>query len=36
MDLNERQRKVVNRLLDAGWEGFEGGMTTRKYAPSPK
>jgi Fic family protein len=29
--LNERQRKVLNRLLDAGREGFEGGMTTRKY-----
>lgn len=29
--LNERQRKVVNRLLDAGPEGFEGGLTTRKY-----
>jgi len=29
--LNERQLKVVNRLLDAGPGGFEGGMTTRKY-----
>ncbi|KLD77571.1 Fic family protein [Xanthomonas hyacinthi] len=29
--LNERQRKVLNRLLDAGPDGFEGGMTTRKY-----
>jgi len=29
--LNERQRKVLNRLLDAGPGGFEGGMTTRKY-----
>jgi Fic family protein len=29
--LNERQRKVVNRLLDAGPGGFEGGLTTRKY-----
>jgi len=33
--LSERQRKVVNRLLDAGTEatggGFEGGLTTRKY-----
>lgn len=28
--LNERQRKVLNRLLDVGPEGFEGGMTTRK------
>jgi Fic family protein len=30
-DLNERQRKVLNRMLDAGREGFEGGMNTRKY-----
>lgn len=30
-DLNERQRKVLNRLLDAGPEGFVGGMNTRKY-----
>jgi len=29
--INERQRKVLNRLLDAGPDGFEGGMTTRKY-----
>lgn len=30
-ELNERQRKVMNRLLDAGPEGFKGGMNTRKY-----
>lgn len=30
-DVNERQRKVLNRLLDAGPGGFEGGLTTRKY-----
>ncbi len=29
-NINERQRKVLNRLLDAG-EAFEGGLTTRKY-----
>lgn len=29
---SDRQRKVVNRLLEAGSDGFEGGMTTRKYA----
>ncbi len=29
--LNERQIKVLNKLLDAGPDGFEGGMTTRKY-----
>lgn len=30
--LSERQRKVINRLLDAGPGRFEGGLTTRKYA----
>jgi Fic family protein len=30
-DLNERQRKVINRLLDAGPQGFAGGINTRKY-----
>jgi len=29
--MNDRQRKVVNRLLDAGKEGFQGGLSTRKY-----
>lgn len=29
--LNERQRKVLNRLLEAGREGLEGGINTRKY-----
>lgn len=29
--LNERQRKVINLLLDAGPGGFEGGMSTKKY-----
>jgi len=29
--ISERQRKVVNRLLDTGPCGFEGGLTTRKY-----
>jgi Fic family protein len=29
--LSERQRKVINRLIDAGQGGFEGGLTTRKY-----
>lgn len=29
--VNERQRKVLNALLDAGPGGFEGGMSTRKY-----
>ena len=26
--MNERQRKVINRL----WDGFEGKLTTQKYA----
>ncbi|MHB1098549.1 MAG: Fic family protein [Burkholderiales bacterium] len=29
--LNARQRKALNRLLDAGPGGFEGGLNTRKY-----
>lgn len=31
LDLNARQRKAVNALLDRGPGGFEGGMNTRKY-----
>ena len=27
----ERQRKVLNRLLDAGPGQFEGGLNARKY-----
>jgi Fic family protein len=34
--LNERQRKVINRLLDAGSGGFEGGLTTRWYVSVAK
>jgi len=30
-DLNSRQVKAVNRLLEAGPQGFEGGLTNRKY-----
>ena len=29
--INDRQRKVINVLLDAGPGGFAGGMNTRKY-----
>ncbi|MEE2566303.1 Fic family protein [Hyphobacterium marinum] len=29
--LNERQAKVVRRMLDEGFDGFEGGMSARKY-----
>lgn len=32
IQLSEHQRKVVNRLLDAGPGGFQGGLTTRKFA----
>ena len=31
-DLNSRQRKALNALLDAGPGGFVGGMTNKKYA----
>lgn len=31
-ELNERQRKALTRMLEAGPEGFKGGMTNRKYA----
>ena len=34
--LNERQHKVMNRLLDAGNDGFEGGINTRKYMSMTK
>ncbi len=29
--LNARQIKVLNKLLDAGEDGFEGGLSTKKY-----
>jgi Fic family protein len=29
---NELQRKALNALLDAGPDGFVGGMTNKKYA----
>jgi Fic family protein len=31
-NVKKRQSKVLNRLLDAGPGGFEGGLTNRKYA----
>ena len=34
--INERQRKIVNRLLDAGKGGFHGGLTTRRYVSMAK
>ena len=30
-DLNERERKAIKKMFDAGIEGFEGGMTAKKY-----
>ncbi|MDR0231232.1 MAG: DUF4172 domain-containing protein [Dysgonamonadaceae bacterium] len=30
-ELNERQLKVINKMFDAGAEGFAGGMTAKKY-----
>ena len=35
-ELNERQRKVLNRLLDAGPDGFEGGLSNAKYRSMTK
>lgn len=29
--ISERQRKIINRMLDEGRGGFVGGLTTRKY-----
>ncbi len=29
--INEHQEKVVKKLLDAGQDGFEGGLTNKKY-----
>ena len=34
--LNERQIKVLNKLLDVGVDDFKGGMNTRKYAAMTK
>lgn len=34
--LNERQRKVIARLLEAGPSGFEGGLNNRKYVGMTK
>lgn len=34
--LNERQIKILNRLLDVGYGNFEGGVNTRKYASLTK
>jgi len=34
--LNKNQRKVINRLLEAGPDGFAGGLSTRKYVSIAK
>ena len=34
--LNERQLKVIRRMLEEGPEGFEGGMNARKYVSIAK
>ena len=34
--LNDRQRKVINKLLEAGDLGFEGGLTNKKYVGMTK
>ena len=35
-ELNERQKKVINRILEAGPGKFAGGLTTRKYVSITK
>ena len=35
-ELNERQKKVLNRILEAGPGNFTGGLTTRKYVSIAK
>lgn len=34
--LNERQLKVLNKILDKGVQKFEGGLSTKKYASISK
>lgn len=36
VQLNERQKKVLNRILEAGRGSFTGGLTTRKYVSIAK
>ena len=35
-NINDRQRKVLNKLLDAGPDGFEGGLSNKKYISMTK
>jgi Fic family protein len=34
--LNDRQRRVINRMLEEGPEGFKGGMNAKKYVSLTK
>ncbi|MEP6682866.1 MAG: Fic family protein [Parafilimonas sp.] len=34
--MNDRHLKVINKMLDAGPEGFEGGMNAKKYTSITK
>ncbi|MDH5826260.1 Fic family protein [Sphingobacterium faecium] len=34
--LNDRELKAINRMFEAGVEGFEGGMTAKKYVAITK
>jgi Fic family protein len=34
--LNARQEKAINKMLDAGKDGFVGGMTAKKYTSITK
>jgi Fic family protein len=35
-ELNERQKRVINRILEVGTGNFTGGLTTRKYVSIAK
>ena len=35
-EVNERQRKALNKLLEAGPDGFEGGLSNKKYRAMTK
>jgi Fic family protein len=35
-ELNDRQKKIINRILEAGPGNFAGGLTTRKYVSIAK
>lgn len=36
VNINDRQRKVLNKLLNAGPDGFEGGLSNKKYSSMTK